>query len=368
MNNTLIIAEAGVNHNGELALALKLVDAAIEAGADIVKFQTFKSELLASATAKQADYQVKNTQEEQSQLAMLKQLELSFDSHLAIKDYCETQGIRYLSTAFESKSLAFLVKTMKLSLLKIPSGEITNTPFVLEHALTGCDLIVSTGMSSMAEIEFALSVIAFGFICSNNKNTDSEPPSNTAFKNAYKSELGQQLLKEKVRVLHCTTEYPAPLTEVNLAAMDVMSECLGLPIGYSDHTQGIDVSLAAVARGACIIEKHFTLDRNMPGPDHKASLEPDELKAMVIGIRNIELALGQPVKQATQSEQKNIAVARKSIMANKNIKQGQVIQESDIIVMRPGNGLSAIHYYDVLGSIAIKDFTQGEMIKLSITN
>ncbi|MGJ8692783.1 MAG: N-acetylneuraminate synthase [Thalassotalea sp.] len=357
---TVIIAEAGVNHNGSIERAFALVDAAVNAGADIVKFQTFKAELLANSEAKQADYQIANTKQEQSQLAMLKKLELTFDEHLAVKDYCLQQGIDYLSTAFDDESLAFLVDVMGLTTLKIPSGEITNAPFILKHALTGCDLIVSTGMCDLADIEFALSVISFGLIAQQNQQVTI--PSRAAFKQAYNSKLGLQLLKEKVSVLHCTTEYPAPINEVNLCAMDLMAEHFMLPIGYSDHTQGINVSLAAVAKGAHIIEKHFTLDRNLPGPDHQASLEPDELTELVSAIRIIDSALGNKVKTATASEQKNIAVARKSIFAKHDIKQGQIITEQDLIVMRPGDGLSAKYYYDLLGSAAIRHFNAGETL------
>lgn len=361
---TLIIAEAGVNHNGCEKLAFQLVDAAINAGVDIVKFQTFKSELLATKEAKQADYQVTNTQEKQSQQSMLKALELSFDSHMRIKDYCSEKGINYLSTAFDFESLTFLVEVMKLATLKIPSGEITNAPFVLAHALSGCELIISTGMANINEIEFALSIIAFGFIQLEQPD-NKQVPCEQAFKAAYQSDIGQRLLKEKVKVLHCTTEYPAPLHDVNLAAMDYMADYFSLPIGYSDHTQGINVSLAAVARGACIIEKHFTLDQHMKGPDHKASLEPKELCALVKGIREIEVAIGQPIKKAMESEMKNISIARKSIFAKKNIQQGQIITAGDITIMRPGNSLSAIHYFNVIDSKAIQNFSAGDAIKLS---
>lgn len=366
--STLIIAEAGVNHNGSLALAFELVDAAVKAGVDIVKFQTFKSELLASTDAKQAEYQITNSGKIETQQAMLKKLELSFDEHLAVKAYCEEKHIQYLSTAFDFDSLDFLVNVMKLTKLKIPSGEITNAPFVLAHALTGTDLIVSTGMADLNEIAFTLSVIAFGLIAKQQQKVTSKnneiKPSAQAFKQAFNSELGQQLLKEKVSLLHCTTEYPAPLAEVNLNAMDLMATTFALPIGYSDHTQGLIVSLAAVAKGAHIIEKHFTLDRHLPGPDHQASIEPDELAELVKSIRAIDVALGEKIKTAVPSELKNIAVARKSIFAANAIKQGEVISADDLVVMRPGDGLSAEYYYDVLGSRAIRDFSIGESLAI----
>ncbi|WP_448249225.1 N-acetylneuraminate synthase [Thalassotalea agariperforans] len=365
---TLIIAEAGVNHNGSVEMAFKLVDAAVKSGVDIVKFQTFKSDLLASEDAEQAQYQVTNSGKKESQQAMLKKLELSFDQHLAVKTYCQQQGIEYLSTAFDFDSLDFLVKVMKLTKLKIPSGEITNAPFILAHALTGTELIVSTGMADLSEIEFALSVIAFGLIeqLKQNENKQYTPlkPCAERFKQALTSQLGQQLLAEKVSLLHCTTEYPAPLAEVNLNAMDLMATTFSLPVGYSDHTEGLLVSIAAVAKGAHIIEKHFTLDRSLPGPDHQASIEPDELTELVKNIRAIDLALGEKIKMASPSEKKNIAVARKSIFAARTIKQGEVITADDIVVMRPGDGLSAAHYYDVIGNRAIRDFSIGESLAI----
>lgn len=362
MPKTLIIAEAGVNHNGSEELAFKLVDAAIASGVDIVKFQTFVTSNLVTKSAEQASYQKENTGKEQSQYQMLKQLELSFESHKAIKDYCSVQGIEYLSTAFDSESLAFLVNDLKLTRLKIPSGELTNTPFVLEHALTGCNIILSTGMAKLDEIEFALSVIAFGYM---NKKT-RKTPNLQNFKESYNSYEGQQILKEKVTILHCTTEYPAPFNEVNLKAIGLMHNEFSLPIGYSDHTDGIVIPTAAVALGAAIIEKHFTLSKSMDGPDHKASIEPDELTKMVQNIRVVELALGQAIKEPTQSELKNKAVARKSIVAKCFIAKGQVLNSENIVILRPGTGISPTQYYDILGSKAVKDFGCGELITLDI--
>lgn len=361
MSSTLIIAEAGVNHNGSEALAFQLVDKAVAAGVDVVKFQTFKSELLVTEQAKQADYQVKNTQQKESQLSMLKKLELPFQSHLAIRDYCREKGIEYLSTAFDEVSLDFLVNDMKLTKLKLPSGELTNTPFVLAHAKTGCDLIVSTGMATIEEIHFALATIAYGLL-----NQDvSACPKNDEFILAYRSQEGQAILKEKVSLLHCTTEYPAPFDEVNLNAMALMEQEFGLPIGYSDHTAGIAVSLASVAKGAVIIEKHFTLDQEMEGPDHKASIEPDELLAMVQGVRQIESALGKAIKAPSESEKRNMEVARKSIVASATIKQGDVFSEQNLAVKRPGNGISPTKYYLILGKVAEKDFFEGELITMA---
>jgi len=354
---TLIIAEAGVNHNGNEKLAFKLVDAAFEAGADIVKFQTFKASKLVTVNAEQADYQVTNTQKKESQLEMLSRLELSFEFHLELVEYCNKLGIEFLSTAFDSESLNFLVNVLKLKKLKIPSGDLTNAPLVLEHAQTDCDLIVSTGMATLSEIETALGVIAFGYVAKK-----SEKPSIEAFEKAYCSELGQKMLKEKVTILHCTTEYPAPLKDINLKAMDTIANAFKLPIGYSDHSAGINVPIAAVALGAQIIEKHFTVDQNMQGPDHKASLEPKQLAEMIKGIRDIELALGNGLKGPRPSEIKNKSVARKSLVAEQVIEKGDVFSESNLAIKRPGSGKNPIHYWDLLGSEAKQGYQIGGLI------
>ena len=354
---TLIIAEAGVNHNGNEELAFQLVDAAHKAGADIVKFQTFKASKLVTKNAKQAEYQIKNTQKEESQFAMLSRLELSFDFHLELVEYCNKLGIEFLSTAFDSESLKFLVNDLKLKKLKIPSGDLTNAPLVLEHARTGCDLIVSTGMATLAEIETALGVIAFGYVAKNN-----ELPSVQAFEDAYYSDAGQKYLKEKVTILHCTTEYPAPLEDINLKAMDTIAHAFKLPIGYSDHSAGINVPIAAVAREAKIIEKHFTLDKNMEGPDHKASLDPIELKSMIEGIRNIELALGNGLKGPRPSELKNKLVARKSVIADKVIKKGTTFSDDNLTIKRPGSGMNPIKYWEIIGSKSQHDYQIGDLI------
>lgn len=354
---TLIIAEAGVNHNGDEKLAFQLVDAAHEAGADIVKFQTFKAAKLVTENAKQADYQVENTQKKESQFSMLSRLELSFDFHIELVNYCEKLGIEFLSTAFDSESLSFLVNDLKLKKLKIPSGDLTNAPLVLEHAKTGCDLIVSTGMATLAEIETALGVIAFGFTAK-----EGEKPSVEAFEQAYYSELGQQALKDKVTILHCTTEYPAPLQDINLKAMDTIADAFKLPIGYSDHSAGINVPIAAVAREAQIIEKHFTLDKNMEGPDHKASLDPNELKAMVQGIRDIELVLGDGLKGPRPSEVKNKLVARKSLIAEQTILEGEIFNDQNVSIKRPGNGINPINYWKIIGKSASNGYQAGDLI------
>ncbi|NIY94313.1 N-acetylneuraminate synthase [Vibrio diazotrophicus] len=354
---TLIIAEAGVNHNGDEALAFKLVDAAHQAGADIVKFQTFKAKNLVTEQAKQADYQVANTQKQESQLAMLSRLELSYAAHHQLVKHCESLGIEFLSTAFDSESLDFLVNDLGLTRLKLPSGELTNAPLVLEHARTGCDLIVSTGMATLAEIEMALGVIAFGYT-----TADHVAPSVLAFQQAYASNEGQKALKEKVTILHCTTEYPAPMAEINLKAMDTLGKAFDLPAGYSDHSEGITIPIAAVARGAVLIEKHFTLDKNMEGPDHKASLEPDELTAMVKATRQVELALGSAVKSPTVSEVKNKAVARKSLVASQAIQAGDAFSADNVMIKRPGNGMSPYQYWEMLERKASRDYQVGDLI------
>ena len=352
---TLIIAEAGVNHNGDEKLAFALVDAAIASGADIVKFQTFKATALATADAQQASYQRQNTGQSESQLDMLRRLELSYDAHLRLQAYCQQRGIGFLSTAFDDHSLQFLLGPLKLNRLKIPSGEITNAPFVLQHARSGLDLIVSTGMANLAEIEAALGVIAFGLTAKSDAK-----PSEQAFAVAYASPAGQAALKSKVTLLHCTTEYPAPPADINLKAMDTMAAAFGLPVGYSDHSAGIHISVAAVARGATVLEKHFTLDKNLPGPDHKASLEPDELAAMVAAIREVEQALGDGIKRPAASELANKAVARKSLVAARAITAGEPLTASHIASKRPGTGISPYKYWDLLDKPANNDYREGE--------
>ncbi|TVP10133.1 N-acetylneuraminate synthase [Shewanella sp. KCT] len=354
---TLIIAEAGVNHNGSEALAISLIDAAYDSGADIVKFQTFKAKSLVTHEAKQANYQITNTQKTESQLSMLSRLELSYEAHLRLVSYCEKLGIQFLSTAFDSESLGFLVDDLQVQTLKIASGEITNAPFLLEHARTGCDLILSTGMSTLADIELALGVIAFGLTAATNV-----PPSKEAFQAAYASSEGQQALKTKVTLLHCTTEYPAPFDQINLRAIDTLASAFALPVGYSDHSKGIAIPIAAAARGALIIEKHFTLDKKLPGPDHKASLEPDELKDMVTAIRTVELAMGNGIKAPQASELKNLPIARKSIVTITDIKKGQLFSEHNIAIKRPGTGSSPIQYWQKLNTAAERDYSAGEVI------
>lgn len=354
---TLVIAEAGVNHNGSEELAMKLIDAAYEAGADIVKFQTFKAKNLVTKDAQQAAYQTVNTGKSESQFDMLQRLELSFESHIRLIKYCEQLGIEFLSTAFDSESLVFLTEKLGLTRLKIPSGDITNAPLILEHALTQCDLIVSTGMATLAEIESALGVIAFGLLANSNI-----PPSLAAFQNAYASADGQAILKEKVTILHCTSEYPAPIDEINLNAMVTLKSAFKLATGYSDHSAGIQIPIGAVAMGATVIEKHFTLDKRMEGPDHKASLEPDELKNMVDSIRIIERAMGNGVKYPTVSEVKNKMVARKSLVASRDIAIGETLTSENIASKRPGHGLSPIYFWEIEGTKAQRSYNCGDLI------
>jgi len=354
-----VIAEAGVNHNGSAELALQLVDAAVDAGADAVKFQTFKAENLVTKGADKAEYQKATSGSDESQFDMLKRLELSYEMHHQLIEYCSDKGITFLSTAFDTDSLHFLVGELGLTSLKIPSGEITNGPLLLEHARTGCDLILSTGMATLGEVEEALGVIAYGLLASEG---ESDKPSREAFQQAYCSAQGQALLKEKVTVLHCTTEYPAPPEEINLKAMVTMQQAFGLKTGYSDHSEGITVPIAASAMGATLIEKHFTLNKSLPGPDHKASLEPDELTAMIKAIRIVEQSMGDGKKVPTLSELKNRQIARKSLVAVKDINLGEKLSEDNITAKRPGVGVSPMEYWDMIDKIAQSDIDQEGLI------
>ena len=332
MEKVYIIAEAGDNHNGDFNTALKLVDVAKRAGADCVKFQTFVTEEIISKYAEMAEYQKKNTGKEESQFEMVKRLELSFDEFRKIKEYCDRVGIQFLSTPFDLKSVDFL-NELGVPFFKIPSGEITNYPYLIKIARTGKPVVMSTGMCEPDEILAAINVL--------EKNGSGE-----------------------ITLLHCNTEYPTPLKDVNLYAMRTMKKMFGKKVGYSDHTKGIEVPVAAVALGACVIEKHFTLDKNMPGPDHKASLEPDELGRMVKNIRNIEIALGDGVKRVSESERKNIAIARKSIVARRNIQEGEILTEENLAVKRPGTGINPMQWMEVLGTRAVRDFKEDELIEI----
>jgi N-acetylneuraminate synthase len=356
VERTLVIAEAGVNHNGSLELARQMVDVAAEAGADVVKFQTFDSAQLVTANAAKAAYQTANTGEGGSQLAMLRKLELSRDAHHELASHARSRGIRFMSTAFDAQSLAFLA-TLDMPAIKIPSGDITCGPLLLQAARLRKPLIVSSGMATLADIEQALAVIAFGL------TSDQEPNNWAEVAAAFRSAAGQRALEAHVTLLHCVTQYPAPAHSANLRAMDSMASAFGLPVGYSDHTAGIDIAIAAVARGARIIEKHFTLDRTLPGPDHAASLEPSELRQMIAAIRNVEQALGSPLKRPVAEELPNIAVARRSMVAARKIDAGAVFTRDMLTWKRPGTGLSPMMHWDLLGRRATRSYDVDDLIE-----
>lgn len=332
MARVFIIAEAGVNHNGSLDLAKKMVDAAKWAGVDCIKFQTFVSSQIASRHAAKAEYQKQHTNSDETQLEMLKKLELSFDDFAVLNDYCRDRNIEFLSTAFDFDSVDFL-SDLGIGKWKIPSGDITNLPYLIKIAKLGRPIMLSTGMSTMQEVRDAVTVL--------QNNGSGE-----------------------ITVLHCTTEYPAPYGDVNLRAMCSMRSELRLSVGYSDHTNGIEIPIAAVAMGAEVIEKHFTLDRNMEGPDHKASLEPDELRAMVNAIRNVEVALGNGEKLPSASEMKNSSIARKSIIAKRKISKGESFTEDNLTVKRPGSGINPMQWFQITGYVASRDFEEDELIEL----
>ena len=334
-NKVIVIAEAGVNHNGDMAKARALIDKGAEAGVDYVKFQTFKAGNLVTKQAKRAAYQDRNTQDNDTQYEMLKKLELSQAVHQELIEYCAKKGVQFLSTGFDVESLEFLAR-LGITIAKVPSGEITNLPYLRKVAVLFPEVILSTGMATITEIKDAVKVL-----------------------------IDNGVNKDKITVLHCNTEYPTPMEDVNLQAMLHIQQEVGVAIGYSDHTLGIEVPIAAVALGASIIEKHFTLDKTLPGPDHKASLEPDELTAMVSAIRNIEKAVGgSGLKEVSISEAKNKPIARKSIVASKSIKKGDFFTEENITVKRPGIGISPMQWDDVIGKTAKKDFEEDDLIEL----
>ncbi len=330
---TIIIAEAGVNHNGDILLAKKLIDAAAEANVDYVKFQTFNAKNLVTKKAEKASYQKENSDKKtESQLEMLQQLELSEEMHFELISYCKSKGVKFLSTGFDLESIHFL-ETLGLDFFKIPSGEITNLPYLEAVASLHKPVVISTGMADMKEIEQALQVF-----------------------------LDAKIDKGNITILHCNTEYPTPMSDVNLKAMLTIKNKFGVSTGYSDHTLGIEVPIAAVALGATVIEKHFTLDRNMKGPDHRASLEPDELKEMVSSIRNIEQALGHGRKEPSKSEKKNKEAARKSIVAKTKIEKGETFTEDNLTIKRPGVGISPMRWYEVIGKESLKDYEKDDLI------
>lgn len=332
--HTIIIAEAGVNHNGSSEMARKMIDAAKSSGADYIKFQTFKADKITNRFAAQAQYQQRNTGKEESQLQMLRNLELGYPEFEQLAAYCRQAGVKFMSTPFDGDSIRFLA-TLGMDYMKIPSGEVTNLPYLRQIAATRIPVIMSTGMCGLHEIASALDVLT-------------------------KGGLGI----DEITLLHCNTEYPTPMQDVNLKVMETLRSEFGTRVGYSDHTRGIEVAIAAVALGAEVIEKHFTLDRSLPGPDHVASLEPSELSAMVAAIRNIEKAMGSAEKRITDSERKNIAVARKSIVAARRIKAGETFSVDNLAVKRPGSGISPMMWDDVIGRKATRDFSEDELISL----
>tara|TARA_R100000789_G_scaffold11804_1_gene15738 strand:+ start:1527 stop:2531 length:1005 start_codon:yes stop_codon:yes gene_type:complete len=332
---TLVIAEAGVNHNGDIELAKKLIAVAAEAGADLVKFQTFVTASNISRSAPKAEYQKGSTDPEESQYEMVRKLELSKDDHLELIEECRKRKIGFFSTAFDAASIDMLDELNVGDYVKVPSGELTNLPYLRYLTRHGKRVLLSTGMADLGEIEAAINVV---------------------------EQAGTP--RDKITVLHCTTEYPTPMEDVNLRAMVNIGKAFGVSVGYSDHTPGIEVPIAAVALGATVIEKHFTLDRTLPGPDHRASLEPDELKAMVQGIRNIEKALGDGIKRPSPSELKNKPIARKSLVAARPIKAGEAFTEDNLMAKRPGTGISPMQWDEVIGRTAPRDFSEDELIEL----
>lgn len=352
-----IIAEAGVNHNGSLARAKRLVDASARAGADAVKFQTFRAGDLASASARKAGYQRRQTGARGTQLEMLKKLELDERAHRELKGRCRQMGIEFLSAPFDIESLFLLARRLRLRRLKIPSGEITNAPLLLEAARSGLPVILSTGMSTTDEVRTALGVLAFGY------THRAAAPSIKAFERAYGSKSGRRALAGRVALLHCTTEYPAPFDEVNLRAMETLRSEFSLPVGLSDHTPGTAVPVAAAALGAAMIEKHITLDKSLPGPDHRASLEPGEFKEMVDAVRQVERALGDGLKAPSPSETRNIEVVRKSIVASREISKGERLTGDNLAVKRPGGGISPLLYWEMIGRTSGRDYKTDEMVE-----
>jgi N-acetylneuraminate synthase len=356
-HGVFIIAEAGVNHNGSVEMARQLIDVAAEAGADAVKFQTFRAAALASAHAPKATYQTVTTDRQESQVDMLRRLELPEAAYFELAEHARRRGIGFLSTPFDEVSLAFLTGPMGLTTIKVPSGEITNGPLLLAVARSARQVIVSTGMSNLAEVEAALAVIAFGFVAGADL-----PPGLQAFQRAYASTQGKAALQQRVTLLHCTSEYPAPVDQVNLNAMNTLRVAFDVPVGYSDHTVGIHVSVAAAALGATVIEKHFTLDRSLPGPDHLASLEPAELRQLVSSVRDVHAALGHGRKLVAECELNTRDVARKSLVAAVPVAAGEVWRPEMLTAKRPGTGVSPMQWWSTVGTRAVRSYGPEEML------
>jgi N-acetylneuraminate synthase len=353
LRRTFVIAEAGVNHNGSLDLAKKLIDVAAETGADAVKFQTFRSELVVGRQAAKADYQKRTTDATELQIDMLRRLELDLTAHRALANHARQLEIAFLSTPFDPESVDFLVKEIGLDVIKIASGEITNAPLLIKIAQTGRRVILSTGMSTLEEVGLALGALAFGYAGWCNPSPES-----------FQKALAEQsaVLEGNVTLLHCTSEYPACYEDINLRAIDTLRTAFGLPVGLSDHSVGITIPIAAVARGATTIEKHFTLDRSLPGPDQSTSLEPAELKNMVKAIRHVEIALGDGSKVPTSAERKNAVITRKCLVASRAIRRGDILSADDLAVKRAGSGISPMHYWKWIGAAAKRDYAQDELL------
>lgn len=355
-DHVFIIAEAGVNHNGQKDLAFALVDAAAEAGADAVKFQTFDAQKLASKNVPKAAYQKQNTDADEGQLAMLKKLELPHDWHIELQAYSGKKGIEFLSAAFDADSLSFLVE-LGMPIFKIPSGELTNGPLLWQFAHTCKPLILSTGMATLSEVEQGLAIVAHAL------SADAEPANLDEVWRGWSKAEHRNRLRNHVVLLHCTSQYPTPFNDVNLRGMDTLASAFGLDVGYSDHTEGILIPIAAVARGAKVIEKHFTLDRNMPGPDHKASLEPDELKKMVSDIRALQVALGDGSKTPQISEWDTRKAARQQVVAAREIAAGTVLKRQDLTTARSGRGISPSNLWELVGQISDRPYLLGDIIE-----
>lgn len=351
-----IIAEAGVNHNGDIDLARQLVREGAAAGVDAVKFQTFRPEKLVTQNAEKAAYQKVTTGSQESQLAMLQKLTLRDEDYVELEQLCRECGVEFISTPFDSDSLHFLTTKLDMPFIKVPSGEITNAPFLWEIARTQNPVVLSTGMATLGEIENALAVLACGYLRADF------PASFQEVQEIYVSAEGQKVLQDKVQLLHCTTQYPAPASQANLRAMDTIKRAFGLPVGYSDHTEGITIPVAAVARGAQIIEKHFTLDKNMPGPDHKASLEPGELKSMVQAIRAVEQAIGTGIKIPATAEVPNIPIVRKCLVAARDIATGEVFSKDNLTAKRAGMGINPMAIWDILGKKVNRNYHEDEIV------
>jgi N-acetylneuraminate synthase len=357
MAKVLVIAEAGVNHNGDPDLAHGLIEAAAAAKADAIKFQTFKAASVTAVGASKADYQKRTTEPNESQLAMLQHLELSAEVHRELAAHCRELGLEFFSTPFDLESLGLLVR-LGVKRLKLSSGEITNAPLLLEAARSGLPLLLSTGMCNLGEVEEALGVLAFGLI-----DSGEQPPGLAAFREAYASPAGRRALAERVTLLHCTTEYPAPIAETNLRAMGTLFHAFGLPVGLSDHTEGLVAATVAVALGAVAVEKHFTLDQGLPGPDHAASLTPEGLAGLVLAVRQAEAALGDGIKVPTPSEQTNAPVVRRSLVAGRDLASSEVLTADNMAIKRPGTGISPMKYFEYLGRQVTRAYRTDELLE-----